>query len=146
MFSVALDVFCRYLLNRPMVWVIPLSEYSLVYITFLGTAWLLREEGHVTMETFTEKLGKGSQAVFGMGGSILGPCQRRFTWYGTLNVDHFKQESAVGVMEMPIAPVLAIIPIGSFFLSFIRRIGQCRTPEASGRRIQATGWASAPGL
>jgi TRAP-type C4-dicarboxylate transport system permease small subunit len=136
MFSVALDVFCRYVLNRPMVWVIPLSEYSLVYVTFLGTAWLLREEGHVSMETFTEKLGKGGQVLFGMGGSILGTIVSViFTWYGTLTtIDHFKRgiyESAV--MEMPIAPVLAIIPIGCFFLlvQFVRRIvKQCRTWEA----------------
>jgi len=48
-----------------------------------------------------------------------------FVWYGALTTyDHFVHgiyESAV--MEMPIAPVLAIIPIGSFFLlaQFVRR-------------------------
>lgn len=126
MFSVALDVLCRYAFNSPLIWVIPLSEYSLVYITFLGAAWLLREEGHVTMDTFVERLSYAGRAWFGIGSSVLGIIVSFiFVWYGALTTyDHFIRriyESAV--MEMPIAPVLAIIPIGSFFLlaQFVRR-------------------------
>lgn len=126
MFSVAGDVFFRYVLNAPSVWVIPISEYSLVFVTFLGTAWLLREEGHVTMETFLEKRGDRGRALLGMISSIIGlVVSFIFVWYGAITTyDHFRRgiyESAV--MEMPIAPVLAIIPLGSFFLliQFIRR-------------------------
>lgn len=139
MFSVALDFLFRYILNRPMVWVIPLSEYSLVYITFLGAAWLLREEGHVTMETFVEKLGERGRVLVGIGSSIVGiVVSIIFTWYGAVTTyDHFRRgiyESAV--MEIPIAPVLAVIPIGSFFLliQFLRRIGKSfRTGKAAGK-------------
>jgi TRAP-type C4-dicarboxylate transport system permease small subunit len=126
LFSVALDFICRYAFNSPLIWVIPLSQYSLVYITFLGAPWLLREEGHVMMEIVVEKLGDAGRAWFGIGSSVLGIIVSFiFVWYGALTTyDHFVHgiyESAV--MEMPIAPVLAIIPIGSFFLlaQFVRR-------------------------
>lgn len=129
MFSVALDVISRYVFNSPMIWVIPVSEYSLVYITFLGTAWLLRENGHVTMDSFLEKLPPLGRVWCGIGGSVLGIIVSFiFTWYGALTTyDHFVRgiyESQV--IEMPIAPVLAIIPIGSFFLlvQFIRQIAR----------------------
>ena len=140
MFSVSFDVICRYIFNSPMIWVIPISESSLVYVTFLGAAWLLREKGHVTMETFTEKLGKGGQVLFGMFGSILGIIVSAiFTWYGALTTyDHFRRgiyESTV--MEMPVAPVLAIIPVGCFLLlvQFIREIiGQVQIYRALRRQ------------
>jgi len=126
LFSVALDFVSRYAFNSPLIWVIPLSQYSLVYITFLGAPWLLREEGHVMMEIVVEKLGYTGRAWFGIGSSVLGIIASFiFVWYGALTTyDHFVHgiyESAV--MEMPIAPVIAIIPIGSFFLlaQFVRR-------------------------
>jgi TRAP-type C4-dicarboxylate transport system permease small subunit len=143
MFSVSLDVICRYLFNAPMVWVIPISEYALVYITFLGAAWLLREEGHVTMDTVTEKLSPAGRALFGLGGCVLGlVVSFIFVWYGTITTyDHFRRgiyESAV--MEMPIAPILAIIPVGSFFLliQFLRRSFKYIGMWKAARRGEAT--------
>ena len=44
MLSVCLEVFLRYFLNRPQVWVIELSEYALLYITFLSAAWVLKSD------------------------------------------------------------------------------------------------------
>ena len=37
-------VFSRYFLNRPIGWVIEISEYIILFITFLVAAWLLKLE------------------------------------------------------------------------------------------------------
>ena len=47
MLSVCWEVFSRYYLGRGTAWVIEFSEYSILFMTFLGTAWLLRKDGHV---------------------------------------------------------------------------------------------------
>ena len=38
-------------------------EYSLLYITLLGAAWLLRKEGHVNMDIFYNRLSPRKRAI-----------------------------------------------------------------------------------
>ena len=44
----------RYFLNRPLVWVLELTEYALLWVTFLGAAWLLRQGGHVQVDVIVD--------------------------------------------------------------------------------------------
>jgi TRAP-type C4-dicarboxylate transport system permease small subunit len=44
--AVCIDVVLRLFVNESLQWVNEISEYSLVYVTFLGAAWLLKSEGH----------------------------------------------------------------------------------------------------
>lgn len=47
----------RYFLNQPLAWTIELSEYLLVYITFLAGGYITREDVHVRLEIGTGWLG-----------------------------------------------------------------------------------------
>lgn len=49
-------VVARYVFNEPLGWYVELVEYSLVFITFLSTGWLLRQAGHVKIELLTKKI------------------------------------------------------------------------------------------
>jgi C4-dicarboxylate transporter DctQ subunit len=53
---VSVDVFLRYVLNSPLEITIPFSEFTLVLIVSLGGAWLLREDGFVTIDLLLERL------------------------------------------------------------------------------------------
>ena len=53
---VSYEVFMRYFLNSPTSWTLEISEYCLLWITFLGTAWLLREDGHVKVDLLSDRL------------------------------------------------------------------------------------------
>ncbi|MFH1349745.1 MAG: TRAP transporter small permease [Pseudomonadota bacterium] len=37
----------RFLFTRTTIWIIPTTEYALLWIVFLATTWLLREGGHI---------------------------------------------------------------------------------------------------
>ena len=50
MLSVCLEVFMRYALNSPLVWVVELAEYALLYICFLGASWALRNGVHIRLQ------------------------------------------------------------------------------------------------
>lgn len=50
MCSIGLSVVMRYFFAKPIGWAQEISEYSLVCITFLSIAWVLRHEGHVMMD------------------------------------------------------------------------------------------------
>ncbi len=126
MLSICLEVIMRYFLNRPLVWVIEMSEYALLYITFLGTAWLLRREGHVTVDILLVRLNPKTRAVLGFFSSIIGiVISLILIWYGSeVAWDHYvRGVFKPTVLQFPTAPVLAIIPIGSIILAmqFIRR-------------------------
>jgi hypothetical protein len=52
MMVIVADVVIRYTLRGAILWGFEFTEYSLVYLTFLGTAWLLRKNLHVRIFKF----------------------------------------------------------------------------------------------
>ena len=126
MLIVTLGVVMRYLLHNPLVWVLETTEYILVWFTFLGAAWILKKEGHVKVEILTDKLSPRVQALLGIITSIIGAILCSFLIiYGTQIVwDSFQRNILMTTMlKPPRAPLLAVIPIGSFllFIQFLRR-------------------------
>jgi TRAP-type C4-dicarboxylate transport system permease small subunit len=119
MLSVCLEVFLRYFLNRPQVWVIELSEYALLYITFLGAAWVLRSDGHVTVDLFTALMSSKNRAICSLASFIvcfmvsiiLAVYGIRVTW------DHLSHGIYnPTILEMPKAAILLVIPLGGITL------------------------------
>ena len=108
-------------------WVIEISEYLMIYITFLGTTWLLKREGHVKMDLVVNRLTPRNQAMLNAATSIIGLILcLTLTWFGALVTwDYFQRGvyRGFGLIRPPIFIFLAIIPVGSFLLSiqFVRR-------------------------
>ena len=123
---ITVEVTIRKFFNSSIPGVTEIAEYALLYITFLATAWLLKEEGHVKMEFMLAKLSSRAQVIINILTSLLGAliCVV-LAWYSAETTwDHFQR----GVfnpttLEVPVAPLIAIIPIGSFllFIQFLRR-------------------------
>lgn len=126
MLSVCADVILRYFFNRPQAWIAEISEYLLLYITFLGAAWVLKNEGHVIVDILVCRLTSKTRATFGIISSVIGTfvCLVVF-WFGTIEtLDLFRRGVPnPSVLEFPKAPLVAIIPFGTFFfmIQFIRR-------------------------
>lgn len=125
MLSICVELVCRRM-GRPLMWVMEVTEYSLLYITFLGAAWVLEREGHVKMDIIVNALKSETQALAGIITSIIGSAMSLYLMvYGTkVTWDYFKRD----VIEctpllMPTFIILLIIPIGSIllFIQFLRR-------------------------
>ncbi len=127
MLAISYSVVMRYLFNRPIAWIVEISSYLMLYITFLGTAWLLRREGHVEIDLFTGGMKPRTKtrlrAVTSIGGAVVGFV---LAWKGSLvTVDYFKRGvMAMDILNTPQYLLMAIIPIGGFLLmiEFILRI------------------------
>ena len=120
------QVIMRYFFKSPIIWVSEVIESLLLYITFLGSAWLLREEGHVKVDLILNMLRPKTVALFGIVSSIIGIfVSVVLSLYGSrLTWDHFERGIYTPtVMELPIFLILLIIPIGSYMLiiQFVRR-------------------------
>lgn len=126
--SVSVDVLLRYFFSISVGWITALNEWSLVFVTFLGAAWLEREGGHTRDDSILGTLGpwaiKSSEWISWALGVIvcliLVSYGARVTWnnYVTGVYDFFK------LREVPIFWIYFIIPLGSllWLLQLLRRI------------------------
>ena len=133
----AAEITMRSTLGQSIGWGIEISEYGLLFITFLATAWLLRYEGHVKMDIVLMKLKPRPQAVVNITTSLM--CAILcflLTWYGgRVTWDHFQTGYLItSSLRPPSFLIQFIIPIGFFllFIQFLRRahgyLGMWRAP------------------
>jgi TRAP-type C4-dicarboxylate transport system permease small subunit len=126
MFSICYEVILRYFHFRPPTWVTEISEYILLYVTFLGAPWVLREEGHVKVDVVVSRFPLRTQRTFDMTASIIGVAVCAIlVWFGAETTwDLYKRGiPVIKALEVPKFLLLGVIPFGSFFLiiQFLRR-------------------------
>ena len=56
MLAVSVDVILRYSIGFTYTGLFELTEYSLLWITFLATAWLLKINGHIRLDLILDRL------------------------------------------------------------------------------------------
>lgn len=114
--SVSADVIGRYFFGISMLWVTPINEWGLVYLTFLGAAWLQREKGHVGDDSIASMLPKPVTLFFKALGILLAiaSCTVLVVYGGYVTwqlfekntYDFFKLES------IPLYAIYIVIPFG----------------------------------
>ncbi len=124
--SVSTEIVMRYFLNRSIIWVVEISEYSILWVVFLSTAWVLRNEGHVKMDLVLSRLKPRNQTLLNIITSVVGAIVCFIlVWYGAgVTLDHFLRGAGkLRMIEVPAAAIMVIIPTGCFllFLQFLRR-------------------------
>jgi C4-dicarboxylate transporter DctQ subunit len=116
--AVFIDVLLRiWGLNFPIIF--EFTEYSLIWITFLSTAWLMKIDGHIRLEIIISRLHLKSRAVTNIiSSSLCGILLVVLIWYSSLLTLHDYQSSVLfaSVMRPLKWPIEIIIPIGYFFL------------------------------
>ena len=119
--SVCAEVILRYFFNRPQVWVIELSEYALLYITFMGAAWVHRSNGHVKVDLLSSRLPEKpaavcrflSSVVISIVSLVLVVFGFKSTWV------HFRDGIYNStILEVPMSVLLIAIPLGGLLLFF----------------------------
>lgn len=126
MLAVSADVVSKKFFERPIIWVFDITQYILLYATFLGTAWVLKRESHIVIDIAIAPLGPKPRAILGIVNSLVGVAVCAImVWYGTqVTLDHFQRTVRdTALLQLPKGPVLAIIPFGSLLLmvQFMRR-------------------------
>ena len=127
MLAVCTDVVMRYVFNRPIFWVAELSEYALLYITFLGTAWLLPRNKHISIHIIMARLTEKGKRVLRICHDILGMllCLAFCYYCGISTWEHYSRNIIdVQAVDVPKAFVIMVIPAGFFLLclQFVRRL------------------------
>ena len=102
-----------------------LTEYSLLWITFIGAPWVLKVDGHVRIDVFLVQLNRKSQNIVkGLLSVVCSIILIPIIWYGaSYTIDCFIKGSYVySVLELPKGAIMIVIPIGCFllFIQFVR--------------------------
>lgn len=128
-FSIGYTIFSRALGLSSPVWVVQFNEYALLWITFLGTAWVLARGKHVSIDLLTGRFSLRKQCWFRLFHSILGTVLCTvFLWYGFRVTTEQYQRGIIDVqaVDVPKYLILMVIPMGFFLLilQFLRQLVQ----------------------
>ena len=118
--AVCYTIFMRFLFNQTTIWIIPMTEYALLWIVFLGTTWLLKEAGHITTDVIYVHLNEKTKHTLDCIMSVIGGLACAMMVY--LGIVHMWDCIIHGVTDVravtvPKSAIFIIIPIGSILLT-----------------------------
>lgn len=121
------DVLTRYFLDFASPWAFDLSEYALVWITFLGAPWVLLQDRHVRIELLVDVLPRSVQRAFGIAVSVVAICACLvLAWKtGVAALQYIERDIMMArIWRIPRIWPYCIIPIGSVLMavSFLVRL------------------------
>lgn len=123
------EVFVRYVLDRPTIFSVEISEYLLVFISFMSIGWVLREDRHVRMLALIHILPRNAQLVMDIFTSVLAMifCGV-LTWKGgqTAVMAYVGDYHSSSLVNFPLWIAYSLIPLGALVLGlqFVVRIGE----------------------
>ncbi len=115
------DVFMRYVINRPILGALELTEYMMVPVVFLGLAWCAKQGGNVKVDLFTARLKPSIQ-------TILDGVVRLFSvvvvsviaWQNLgESVRAWKVHKASDMLGVPAYPFYLVLGVGCFLLCLV---------------------------
>lgn len=124
--SVAIEVFLRAALNRPQAWVLEFSEYGLLFITFLVAPFLVKTEKNITVDMVIELLDQKTRSRLSVVQyAIICLVAFVFVYFGSSVTLELYRRGIYNptIMQVPMAYVLFIIPVGGFFILIQAMIG-----------------------
>jgi TRAP-type C4-dicarboxylate transport system permease small subunit len=141
--AISIDVFRRASFGEMWTGLFELTEYSLVWMTFLGTTWLLKNGSHINVDMIINRLSPRARAVTNIATSIIGVILLGIvTWYcAKLTLHDYQAATALpSVLRLPKWPVEIVIPIGTFllFIQFLlNTYGHLKSWSAMSKRLEA---------
>ncbi len=124
---VTANVVGRYFLNAPIDWAFEITQYILVWFTFLSIAWILHSDRHIRVEVLTMRLSSRAQIILDLFSDALGLfVMALLSIFGMLvEIQFFQRHMRVTSPLQPTSwPIYLVIFLGAVmtFAEFIRRI------------------------
>ena len=116
---IAYDVVLRYVFNSPTIWVLEISEYMLVFLTFLSAAKIQKEKAHIKMDFFYLKFPPKFRVFVDLVFYVLIVLFSYVLLYNAvkMTITAYKYESmSNSLLEVPLYIPYAIIPVGMILL------------------------------
>lgn len=121
------DVVCRYALNSPTDWAVDISEYMMVSLPMLAAAYLLQNDGHISLGIVIDHFNPKTRMMVNFITSIVGLLACIVLTWQSGGATWDLLENGVKVMRPLAVPkwtVWAVLPLGSLMVSiaFVQRV------------------------
>jgi len=125
-FSISYTIFTRAVNLPTPVWILQFDEYSLLWMTFLGTAWALARNKHVSVDLITGRLKERTRDFLALFHSVLGAavCAVLLRYGTSVTWSQFQRGvTDVQAVDVPKYLILVVIPLGFLVLvlQFVRQ-------------------------
>ncbi|OFW56443.1 MAG: hypothetical protein A2133_11465 [Actinobacteria bacterium RBG_16_64_13] len=116
--------------------------YSLVWMTFLGTAAIYRDRGHVVMEAIVQKIPARAQDLISLVTTIAIVALCAFLLFITARLtirDYQSHFVLASILNPPKWPIEIVIPLSflMMFIQSIRHVGLYYRAYRAGERVQS---------
>lgn len=118
---VLFEIVMRQLFGWGLDWVMELIEYLLAYLTFLGAAYLLKNDNHITFDLLIQRLSVRKQAFLRVIANLLGFLVTIIiTYFGTITTMDLFQRGIVTETVLVVPKGLLTLPVAfsMLFLTF----------------------------
>lgn len=130
-----LQVFCRYLLDAPLIWPEEISRLSLIWLTYIGCAAVAARGGHIVVDMLVARLAGGARrALVAAIDTVLTVVFAGLGWLGWRLAQSLSGMETAAT-EIPMAWLAAPLAIGcglSAFHAAARVVLGARAPQESG--------------
>jgi len=120
MVTTNIDLFMRFVFHSPIIGINEITELMLLYLTFLGTAWVYHDDGHVVVDVLLYNLveGRKKNVLILQNHILVGVVSLILVYYGTATTIDCVVRNVRNptILETPIALAIGIIPVGAFVL------------------------------
>lgn len=119
--AICFEIITRFFFDFSNLWLVELSEITLLYITFLGAAWVLGNDKHVSIDLLVGYMNKQFARYLHLVLALVAALTCFIiTWFGILAViDQFQNDIREPTMMAPRTFwITAIVPFGLFLLGF----------------------------
>jgi TRAP-type C4-dicarboxylate transport system permease small subunit len=120
MFSISYGALTRTFNLPSPIWIVQINEYSLVWVCFLATAWVLSENKHVRVDILMSRFDQGKQTILlFIQDAVSTVLCGAFCCLGILSTwEHLRDKVVdVGSIDVPKGWVLVVIPLGFLLLA-----------------------------
>ena len=122
--AVSVEVLLRRFFGITHAELFEITEYSLLWITFLAVTWLLKSNGHIRVDILPSRLNPRHRTILSIITSII--CTLLFgfiTWFSVkLTLHDFQTGFIIGSVLRPLKWPIEIIMVIGFFLLFIEML------------------------
>lgn len=108
------EVVLRYFFKNPLGWSVEISEYIVLFITFLAAPWVLKYDQHVRVDVLVGALPPFARSALKFVGNVLGlsACLLLLYFSGILFYDSYVFGTVVEkVLRVPRALLVGVIPL-----------------------------------
>ena len=114
----SIQIFMRYVVNKPLIWSEEIARYLFVWVAFIGASYGVREKAHIRMEIIFKSFPKRVQKYLQL--FIYAISIACFLYLVPVGIEFTKQQHYVlsSAMSIPMSYIFAAVPIGCILISF----------------------------